>query len=322
MSSDLFVFDDSFFNDPFSPFSDTSIDILQAIPDNQHTVLHNNTLDETNSFDRIAPNFLSSSPPSHQLENLSLYQATHLQNDSNSANPYGDYSTLEVKTEECQLAFHLPNSYQSFGPHSYGGTENAMKMMQRNNSFNGKHEFLFQSCFDGLMESPNFQPQIMSPPQNSFSPGQMRRVCSTGDLQIVKANQTNHRMSSSPLAAESSFMEEANYKVGRYSAEERKERIHKYRAKRTQRNFNKTIKYACRKTLADNRPRVRGRFARNDEMVELPKVAAFNQYEEEDDHWVDGFNLEDNEVTEGRGPFYSGFVGGGPFFSSLDVTHF
>jgi len=39
-----------------------------------------------------------------------------------------------------------------------------------------------------------------------------------------------------------SFIEEANPKVGRYSAEERKERISKYRAKRSQRNFNKTIK--------------------------------------------------------------------------------
>lgn len=38
-------------------------------------------------------------------------------------------------------------------------------------------------------------------------------------------------------------MEEAgNFKMGKYSAEERKERISKYRAKRSQRNFNKTIK--------------------------------------------------------------------------------
>ena len=36
--------------------------------------------------------------------------------------------------------------------------------------------------------------------------------------------------------------EEANFKVGRYSAEERKEKISKYRAKRSQRKFNKTIK--------------------------------------------------------------------------------
>ncbi|GMY33365.1 zinc finger protein CONSTANS-LIKE 4 [Fagus crenata] len=59
------------------------------------------------------------------------------------------------------------------------------------------------------------------------------------------------------------LIEESNIKVGRYSEEERKERILRYLKKRNQRNFNKTIKYACRKTLADRRVRVRGRFARN-----------------------------------------------------------
>ncbi|KAF7834631.1 zinc finger protein CONSTANS-LIKE 4 [Senna tora] len=62
--------------------------------------------------------------------------------------------------------------------------------------------------------------------------------------------------------------ESNNIKVGRYSEEERKERIVRYLKKRNQRNFNKTIKYACRKTLADRRVRVRGRFARNNELCE------------------------------------------------------
>lgn len=44
--------------------------------------------------------------------------------------------------------------------------------------------------------------------------------------------------------------------------------------------------YACRKTLADNRPRVRGRFARNDETGEIPKPTCFNRYEDDDDLWV------------------------------------
>lgn len=62
-------------------------------------------------------------------------------------------------------------------------------------------------------------------------------------MQNIKPNmQTRNVLSSSPLSGEKSFMEEANFKVGRYSAEERKERIDRYRAKRTQRNFNKTIK--------------------------------------------------------------------------------
>ncbi|KAJ0042887.1 hypothetical protein Pint_17731 [Pistacia integerrima] len=67
-------------------------------------------------------------------------------------------------------------------------------------------------------------------------------------------------------------MEEANIKVGRYSVEERKDRILRYLKKKNQRNFNKTIKYACRKTLADRRVRVRGRFARNSELCEEENI--------------------------------------------------
>uniref|UniRef100_A0ACD5XJL7 Uncharacterized protein n=2 Tax=Avena sativa TaxID=4498 RepID=A0ACD5XJL7_AVESA len=49
--------------------------------------------------------------------------------------------------------------------------------------------------------------------------------------------------------------------VRRYSAGERRERIERYRSKRHRRNFQKKITYACRKTLAEKRNRVRGRFA-------------------------------------------------------------
>ncbi|KAH6777554.1 CCT motif family protein, partial [Perilla frutescens var. hirtella] len=80
-------------------------------------------------------------------------------------------------------------------------------------------------------------------------------------------------------------MEEASFKVGRYSAEERRERIDRYRAKRSRRNFNKTIKYVCRKTLADGRQRVRGRFVRNDEVGDILKASLFQRCEDEDYFW-------------------------------------
>ncbi|KAF5734235.1 hypothetical protein HS088_TW16G00680 [Tripterygium wilfordii] len=83
-------------------------------------------------------------------------------------------------------------------------------------------------------------------------------------------------------------MEDTNSKLGRYSAEERKERISKYRAKRTKRNFNKTIKYACRKTLADSKPRKHGRFTRNNETGEIAKAACSIREEDEDEFWFDG----------------------------------
>ncbi|TKY60648.1 Zinc finger protein CONSTANS 4 [Spatholobus suberectus] len=133
----------------------------------------------------------------------------------------------------------------------------------------------------------------MSSPEDSVFGGQMRRVCSTGDLQNMKANHMS--------PTEALVLEESNFKVGRYSAEERKERISKYRAKRTQRNFNKTIKYACRKTLADNRPRIRGRFARNDEANETPKASCSTRDEDDVDFWIEELRLqeEQDDVTVG-----------------------
>eukprot|EP00854_Cymbomonas_tetramitiformis_P003941 gene3941-4906_t len=77
-------------------------------------------------------------------------------------------------------------------------------------------------------------------------------------------------------------MEEAKMRIGKYTLEERRHRILRYRQKRHERNFNKKIKYACRKTLADSRPRVRGRFAKgrggDDEMDE-----DYDEDEDEDD---------------------------------------
>ncbi|PON62917.1 CCT domain containing protein [Parasponia andersonii] len=333
MSSDLFVFDGSFYNhsspevvslepdlffgDELSPFSDSAIDIFQAFSDHQ---TQQNPVEESHSNDHISSSTLSSSsPPSHQLESLNLYQPTttttthlHTPNLPNGFSNFAGLDAFQVKTEECQMGFD--NGYyctQNFGPHSYSGSENVAKLIQRSfssNSFDGKPDFSFTPRFDTLMESPSFQNQALSSPENGFLTGQMRRVCSTGDLQNFGTARTTQRSFSSPLASESSFMEEPNFKVGKYSAEERKERISKYRAKRTLRNFNKTIKYACRKTLADNRPRIRGRFARNDEPGELPKAACSStRDEDEDELWLEGLHEEEEDNETVRGQFVNSY---------------
>lgn len=54
-------------------------------------------------------------------------------------------------------------------------------------------------------------------------------------------------------------------KIGRLTAEERRQKVLRYKQKRHERKFEKRVTYQCRKTLADSRPRVRGRFARNDD---------------------------------------------------------
>uniref|UniRef100_A0A2N9FK72 CCT domain-containing protein n=1 Tax=Fagus sylvatica TaxID=28930 RepID=A0A2N9FK72_FAGSY len=314
MSSDLYILDDPVPLYEYSSskilscdgdlgfMSHSAIDLYQSISISG-SQNHQNPLAESHSLNQF-------SFPGQQFQSLNQIQTHNLQclpNVSDVTYGFGNLSGLEgleVKNEECQLGFES-NFNQAFLPQSFsGGTENvANKFMQRSyssNCFEGKPGFHFQPGLDSFMESQNFQNQALSPSENSFLAGQMRRVCSTGDLQNIKVAQTTPRSFSGPLATESSFMEETNFKVGRYSAEERKERISKYRAKRTQRNFNKTIKYACRKTLADNRPRIRGRFARNDETGEIPKAACSTSIEDEEYLWMAGLHEENGTVNMGQ----------------------
>ncbi|XVF05596.1 hypothetical protein REPUB_Repub05bG0186400 [Reevesia pubescens] len=123
--------------------------------------------------------------------------------------------------------------------------------------------------------------------------GPVRRVFSTGDLdqQGINMGQRRHsRRSESPLSNESNAIIEGMSRACRYSPEEKKERIKRYRTKRNLRNFNKKIKYECRKTLADSRPRIRGRFARNEEIEKNPQVEwshiGGEEEEEDEEIWI------------------------------------
>ncbi|GLJ30843.1 hypothetical protein SUGI_0612810 [Cryptomeria japonica] len=108
-----------------------------------------------------------------------------------------------------------------------------------------------------------------------------RRIYGTGDIQAMDCIKMGLE-GAAPLTCDHSSFEEARYKVGRYTVEERKQRIYRYKMKRNERNFNKKIKYACRKTLADSRPRVRGRFARN-EVGQNSRAKQHQVYEDGDE---------------------------------------
>ncbi|XWS13911.1 hypothetical protein CRYUN_Cryun36dG0079400 [Craigia yunnanensis] len=123
-----------------------------------------------------------------------------------------------------------------------------------------------------------------------FCPDSVQCVFNPGDLQALSSDSqqlVGAAASSTPLASEISSLEDSTFnKVGKLSVEQRKEKIHRYMKKRNERNFSKKIKYACRKTLADSRPRVRGRFAKNDDFGETPRQACSNHEEEDDDDEV------------------------------------
>ncbi|MQM17866.1 hypothetical protein Taro_050846, partial [Colocasia esculenta] len=84
----------------------------------------------------------------------------------------------------------------------------------------------------------------------------IRQGYGDGDIQAVANGHMNH-FSATP--AHLPF--ERLLTIG----EERRQKLSRYRKKRTKRNFGRKIKYACRKALADSQPRVRGRFAKTEE---------------------------------------------------------
>ncbi|KAJ6850851.1 uncharacterized protein M6B38_261915 [Iris pallida] len=87
----------------------------------------------------------------------------------------------------------------------------------------------------------------------------LRRAYSEGDIQALGITNTNNGNTSSMCA---SFGRQLTSDL---KTEERQEKLSRYRKKKNKRDFGRKIKYACRKALADNQPRVRGRFAKTEE---------------------------------------------------------
>ncbi|KAI4316430.1 hypothetical protein L6164_024409 [Bauhinia variegata] len=73
----------------------------------------------------------------------------------------------------------------------------------------------------------------------------------------------------------STLMESGNQTM-QVSAADREARVLRYREKRKNRKFEKTIRYASRKAYAETRPRIKGRFAkRSDLQVEVDHFAGY-----------------------------------------------
>lgn len=79
---------------------------------------------------------------------------------------------------------------------------------------------------------------------------------------------------------------ESAFRIGRYTPAERRMRLERYREKRAARNYNRRVKYDCRKMIADKRVRVQGRFVKREEEAAL--VAASTR----DDHQLNDYIRE------------------------------
>ncbi|KAK8690421.1 hypothetical protein V6N13_073954 [Hibiscus sabdariffa] len=106
------------------------------------------------------------------------------------------------------------------------------------------------------MQGAAIKPNFLDFPGMDFgSANGMRRAFSEGDIKTL--GNGNVGVIRSPLELP------INFSV--CSAEDRREKLSRYRNKKTKRNFGRKIKYACRKALADSQPRIRGRFAKTEE---------------------------------------------------------
>ncbi|URE32502.1 CCT motif family protein [Musa troglodytarum] len=86
----------------------------------------------------------------------------------------------------------------------------------------------------------------------------MRTYSEGGDIQSLGVDSYVHGdINTVPTFWLSSTIVDAKMK-------ERIQKLSRYRTKRTRRNFHRRIKYVCRKVLADEQPRVRGRFAKKE----------------------------------------------------------
>ncbi|KAI3791062.1 hypothetical protein L2E82_04633 [Cichorium intybus] len=135
-----------------------------------------------------------------------------------------------------------------------------------------------------------------------FCQDPLPRPYNSSELQAL-SNESQHLVNgggscATPLASEITSLEAETFRVtSKLTTEERREKIHRYMKKRNERNFSKKIKYACRKTLADSRPRVRGRFAKNDEFGENNRMTCSN-HEEDTDEDVKPFQVVVKEEEE------------------------
>ncbi|XVF10055.1 hypothetical protein REPUB_Repub07fG0150600 [Reevesia pubescens] len=140
-------------------------------------------------------------------------------------------------------------------------------VVKTNENQNQENERLFDvpfqksvssSCLRSMewMQGAAIKPNFLDFPGMDFgSVYGMRRAFSDGDIKTLGNGNVSviHSPPERPLI------------VSSCSTEDRKEKLSRYRNKKTKRNFGRKIKYACRKALADSQPRIRGRFARTEE---------------------------------------------------------
>lgn len=95
--------------------------------------------------------------------------------------------------------------------------------------------------------------------------------CGCAEYCTLSGSRRDQRSLYFPTSPSSLQVYNQNGRIGIYTPSERAAIIARYNDKRTRRNWNKKIRYNCRKSLADRRLRVKGRFVKRSEQEQLAK---------------------------------------------------
>lgn len=134
--------------------------------------------------------------------------------------------------------------------------------------------------FQFFMASPMDRTVFHSPhaSQTNFSTSILCSQVSSSslDVGVVPDGNTLTEVSDSYSKPIGSVSESGITRAVQISAADREARVLRYREKRKNRKFEKTIRYASRKAYAETRPRVKGRFAKRSEVgIEVERICGY-----------------------------------------------
>ena len=110
--------------------------------------------------------------------------------------------------------------------------------------------------FEG-MDTTNFMQILDQVMQNM--PEEMKQWLPMPFDCMMPATEANE-LESFPTTPKIAYNNHSHIKIGTISIEERRLKVQKFLEKRKRRNFKKKISYMCRKKVADQRIRIKGRF--------------------------------------------------------------
>lgn len=118
-----------------------------------------------------------------------------------------------------------------------------------------------RSCINSYNNKNNFTAPSLSHSVSSSSSIEVGMV--PDECSISEASYSYGRSLSSSVDLNGSG---GGYQCSNFPGTDREARVLRYREKRKNRRFQKTIRYATRKTYAETRPRIKGRFAKRTEV--------------------------------------------------------